>query len=125
MFSTAREGVASDPDRNSLRQVQDAVLDGEIVCLEKRDHPRFNDLLYSGAESRATRRLICCGVQARITGSMVSWIGKHELRQLLADLATSTPLRYVDHLERGGVALRSRSGGNRSQAQVRSLRRRV
>jgi bifunctional non-homologous end joining protein LigD len=34
----------------SLPSVHDAVLDGEIVCLDKRGRPQFNDLLFHRRE---------------------------------------------------------------------------
>ena len=43
-FRSLCDGIASD-----LR-VEDAILDGEIVCLDERGHSQFNTLLYHRAE---------------------------------------------------------------------------
>jgi bifunctional non-homologous end joining protein LigD len=79
------------------------VIDGEIVCLDKRGRPQFRDLLFhrvapcffafdlpmSNGKDLRTERLID---------------RKQELRRLLLGHPSSR-LRYADHIERPGTAL--------------------
>jgi len=44
-FSGVADAIAA-----SVPHVQDAVMDGEIVCLNKRGHPQFKDLLFRRGE---------------------------------------------------------------------------
>jgi bifunctional non-homologous end joining protein LigD len=73
---------------NSLRKVLTVpcsgrtVLDGEIVCIDKRGRPQFNDLLFHRGEPRR----------------------KQELRRLLSRSPASR-LQYVDHVHEYGAAL--------------------
>src|ERR1700730_17000915 len=79
------------------------VVDGEIVCLDKRGKPQFRDLLFHRAEPcfYAFDLLMCDGRDLR---SEKLTDRKHELRCLLTGLATSR-LQYADHVERYGTAL--------------------
>jgi bifunctional non-homologous end joining protein LigD len=79
------------------------VLDGEIVCLDKRGKPQFRDLLFHRGEPcfYAFDLLMYDGTDIpseRLTDR------KHELRRLLTGLSTSR-LRYADHIEQHGTAL--------------------
>src|SRR5690242_13339959 len=54
---------------------------------------RSSRIYCSGEVSRASLRLICCGMRGRISGGMRSWV------------SPPFPLRYTDHIEGAGVAL--------------------
>src|ERR1041385_6638336 len=73
------------------------VLDGEIVCLDKRGKPQFRDLLFHRGEPCffAFDLLMTDGKDIR---SERLTDRKHELRRLLTGLPTSR-LRYADHVE--------------------------
>jgi len=82
------------------------VFDGEIVCLDKRGRPQFNDLLFHRGEPCffAFDLLMSDGRDLRserLTGR------KHELRRLLSKTPASVSSRmvYVDHVEHHGTAL--------------------
>ena len=79
------------------------VLDGEIVCLDKRGRPRFNDLLFHRGEPCffAFDLLMSDGRDLR-TERLTD--RKHELRRLLSKVPVSR-MRYVEHVERYGTAL--------------------
>jgi hypothetical protein len=79
------------------------VLDGEIVCVDKRGRTQFNDLLFHRAEPRffAFDLLMADGKDLR-TERLTD--RKHELRRLLSRVPTSH-LQYVDHVEKRGTAL--------------------
>ena len=66
----------------SLPHVQDAVLDGEIVCLDKRGRPQFRDLLFRRREPCffAFDLLWSAGQDQRLDRLLDR---KHELRRLL------------------------------------------
>src|SRR6266478_3192034 len=82
------------------------VLDGEIVCLDKRGKPQFRDLLFHRAEPcfYAFDLLMCDGKDLR---SERLTDRKHELRRLLskAPASVSSRMVYVDHVEHHGTAL--------------------
>jgi bifunctional non-homologous end joining protein LigD len=78
------------------------VLDGEIVCLDKRGRPQFRELLFHRGEPcfYAFDLLMYDGKDLRperLTDR------KHELRRLLS--GCTSRLRYADHVERYGTAL--------------------
>jgi bifunctional non-homologous end joining protein LigD len=94
-FDTLREALAAPGDGKT-------VLDGEIVCVDKRGRPQFNDLLFHRGEPCffAFDLLMSDGKDLRperLTDR------KHELRRLLS----KAPARmvYVDHVEHHGTAL--------------------
>jgi bifunctional non-homologous end joining protein LigD len=82
------------------------VLDGEIVCLDKRGRPQFNDLLFHWGEScffafdllMTDRRDLRT---ERLTDR------KQELRRLMLTVPESR-MRYVDHVAQYGTALLQR-----------------
>jgi bifunctional non-homologous end joining protein LigD len=98
-FSELRQSIASE-----LPHDGQTVLDGEIVCLDKRGKPQFRDLLFHRAEPYfcAFDLLMDNGKDLRMERLADR---KHELRRLLAKLPDSPRLRYVDHVEQYGTAL--------------------
>jgi len=79
------------------------VLDGEIVCLDRRGKPQFRDLLFHRGElcSFAFDLMMTDGKDLR-TEKLTD--RKQELRRLLSKLPESR-MRYADHVEHYGVAL--------------------
>jgi ATP-dependent DNA ligase len=79
------------------------VLDGEIVGLDKRGRPQFNDLLFHRGEPCffAFDLLMSDGRDLR-TERLTD--RKHELRRLLSKVPASR-MRYVEHVEQYGTAL--------------------
>jgi len=79
------------------------VLDGEIVCLDKRGKPQFRDLLFHRGEPCyfAFDLLINDGKDLR-TEKLTD--RKQELRRLLSKVSASR-MRYADHVEQYGTAL--------------------
>ena len=79
------------------------MLDGEIVCLDKRGRPQFRDLLFHRAEPcfYAFDLLMCDGKDLR---SERLTDRKQELRRLMSKVPASR-LRYADHVEQHGTAL--------------------
>jgi bifunctional non-homologous end joining protein LigD len=79
------------------------VLDGEIVCLDKRGRPQFKDLLFHRGEPCffAFDLLMSDGKDLR-TKRLTD--RKHELRRLLSRVPASR-VHYVDHVEERGTAL--------------------
>jgi ATP-dependent DNA ligase len=69
---------------------------GEIVCLDKRGRPQFNDLLFHRGEPCffAFDLLMSDGKDLR---SERLTDRKHELRRLLSNVPTSR-MRYVEHI---------------------------
>jgi bifunctional non-homologous end joining protein LigD len=94
-FSELREAM-------KLSHSGQTVLDGEIVCLDKKGRPRFNDLLFHRGEPSfvAFDLLMIDGKDLRrekLTDR------KHELRRLLS--RSNVPVQYADHIEGHGTAL--------------------
>jgi bifunctional non-homologous end joining protein LigD len=75
----------------------DTVIDGEIVAVDRRAKPRFNDLLFHRRPPCffAFDLLRCEGMDWR-THQLLE--GKQELRRLLARVPVDCPVRYVDHV---------------------------
>ena len=80
------------------------VLDGEIVCLDKRGRPQFRDLLFHRGEPcfYAFDLSMFDGKDLR---SERLTDRKQELRPLLSKVSVSSALRYADHVEQHGTAL--------------------
>ena len=78
-------------------------IDGEIVCLDNRGRPQFNDLLFHRGEPCffAFDLLMSDGKDLR---SERLTDRKHELRRLLSKIPESR-MRYVEHIEQHGTAL--------------------
>jgi bifunctional non-homologous end joining protein LigD len=89
--------------RITLPHAGTTVLDGEIVCLDKRGRPQFRDLLFHRGEPCffAFDLLMNDGKDIR---SERLTDRKQELRRLLFGLPASR-FRYADHIERYGTAL--------------------
>jgi bifunctional non-homologous end joining protein LigD len=98
-FTDLRQSIASE-----LPQDGQTVLDGEIVCLDRRGRPQFRDLLFHRAEPYfcAFDLLMSNGKDLRMERLTDR---KHELRRLLSKVPDSSGLRYVDHVEQYGTAL--------------------
>jgi hypothetical protein len=81
-----------------------AVLDGEIVCLDRRGRPRFNDLLFHRGDPCffCFDLLFVNGQDMRLAQLSDR---KHELRKLLARLPSNSRLMYADHIEALGTRL--------------------
>src|SRR5439155_14567697 len=79
------------------------VLDGEIVCLDKRGRPQFRDLLFHRGEPClfAFDLLMSDGKDLR-TEKLTD--RKQELRRLMAKVPESR-MRYADHVAQHGTAL--------------------
>jgi len=79
------------------------VLDGEIVCLDKRGKPQFRDLLFHRGEPCffAFDLLMSDGKDLR-TEKLID--RKQELRRLMSKVPESR-MRYADHIENYGTAL--------------------
>jgi len=83
---------------------EDAVLDGEIVCLDRNGRPQFRDLLFRrGQPCYFSFDLL--SVQTKNYRREQLTDRKQELRRLLARVSADSPLKYVDHVERSGTAL--------------------
>jgi bifunctional non-homologous end joining protein LigD len=82
----------------------DTVLDGEIVAVDRRGKPRFNDLMFH-------RRPPCFFAFDLLTCEGQDWRThqllerKQELRRILARVPVEYPLWYVDHVDGSGIAL--------------------
>ena len=98
-FADLRQSIPSE-----LPHEGQTVLDGEIVCLDKRGRPQFRELLFHRAEPYfcAFDLLMDNGRDLRMERLTDR---KHELRRLLSKLPASPRLRYVDHVEQYGTAL--------------------
>jgi bifunctional non-homologous end joining protein LigD len=79
------------------------VLDGEIVCVDRRGRPQFNDLLFHRGEARffAFDLLMADSHDLRMEKLTDR---KQELRRLLTRVSASR-LQYVDHIREHGAAL--------------------
>jgi bifunctional non-homologous end joining protein LigD len=78
------------------------VLDGEIVCVDKRGRPQFNDLLFHRGDPRffAFDLLMADGKDLRMEKLTDR---KQELRRLMSKIPAS--MQYVDHVHEHGTAL--------------------
>jgi len=87
----------------SLLSAGKTVLDGEIVCLDKRGKPQFRHLLFHRGEPCffAFDLLMSDGKDLR-TEKLTD--RKQELRHLLSKVSESR-MRYADHVEQYGTAL--------------------
>ena len=85
-----------------------AIFDGEIVCVDSKGRPRFNDLLFHRGEPRffAFDLLYLDGKDLRHDQLADR---KAALRQLLRSGRKSSALNYVDHVSGSGIALYERA----------------
>jgi bifunctional non-homologous end joining protein LigD len=82
-------------------KAKSAVIDGEVVCLDKQGHSQFNELLFHRGEPRfyAFDLLYCDGKDLR-------YDGLRERKQLLRSIIIPTGhLLYCDHVEERGEDL--------------------
>src|SRR6266480_4037332 len=88
----------------ALPHFQDAVLDGEIVCLDRKGRPQFNDLLFKRGQPCffAFDVLYADGKDFRRDALIERKIA---LRQVIHRLPADSRLRFADHVERSGVEL--------------------
>jgi bifunctional non-homologous end joining protein LigD len=95
-FDTLRKAMTALGDGKT-------VLDGEIVCLDRRGRPQFNDLLFHRGEPCffALDLLMSDGRDLR-TERLTD--RKHELRRLLSKVPASR-MQYVEHVEQYGTTL--------------------
>src|SRR5437773_9347950 len=82
----------------------DAVLDGEIVCLDERGYPQFEDLMFRRGELFfvAFDALWIDGEDLRGLSLLER---KRRLRRVVHRGKRSHRLRYLDHVEADGCAL--------------------
>ena len=79
------------------------MLDGEIVCLDKRGRPRFDDLFsHKGHPCFFAFDLLMTDGKDIRTERLTD--RKHELRRLMSEVPDSR-MRYVEHVEHYGTAL--------------------
>jgi len=81
-----------------------AVLDGEIVCLDRRGKPQFRNLLFRRSEPcfYAFDLLMINGQDQRSERLIDR---KQELRRLLSRNESAPALKYADHINANGTAL--------------------
>jgi bifunctional non-homologous end joining protein LigD len=87
-----------------LRNPKLAVLDGEIVCLDRAGKPQFRDLLFRRGDPCffAFDLLIANGKDWR-TERLID--RKQELRRLLTQMPANSRVKYADHVDGSGVEL--------------------
>src|SRR2546421_2138434 len=80
------------------------VLDGEIVCLDRKGKPQFRNLLFRRGNPPCffAFDLLTYGKDLRTERLLDR---KQELRRLLAKISPPFPVRYTDHIEGSGTAL--------------------
>lgn len=98
-FAELQKGIRSPHDGRT-------VLDGEIVCLDKKGKPQFRDLLFHRGEPCffAFDLLMSDGKDLRLEKLTDR---KQELRRTLPQI--SGRLQYADHVEQRGIALFERA----------------
>ena len=80
------------------------VLDGEIVCVDKKGKPQFRHLLFHrGDPCFFAFDLLFCGGRDWRRESLMD--RKQELQRLLSKMPADSRLRYVDHVDGSGTAL--------------------
>jgi bifunctional non-homologous end joining protein LigD len=97
-FSDLADSIAGSLTPSTL------ILDGEIVCLDRKGRPQFNDLLFRRGKPYfvAFDLLYSDGKDWR-RDSLVE--RKAALRQIVLRLPADSHLRFADHVERSGVGL--------------------
>jgi bifunctional non-homologous end joining protein LigD len=83
---------------------QITVLDGEIVCVDRKGRPQFRDLLFHRGDPCffAFDLLFCDGKDRRREALMDR---KQELRRLLSRVPADCRLKYVNHIDGAGTRL--------------------
>ena len=81
----------------SLPTVRKAVLDGEIVCVDRKGHPQFKDLLFhKGNPCFFAFDLLHDGKDRRLDALIER---KQNLRRLLTSLSKHSRIKYADHFD--------------------------
>ena len=97
-FSDLGHAVAA-----ALPYTQRAVLDGEIVCLDRKGRPQFEDLLFRrGVPCFFAFDLLYDGKDRR-RDALVD--RKLELRRMIGRFSRTSRLQYADHIEETGTEL--------------------
>ena len=87
----------------ALPYTQRAVLDGEIVCLDRKGRPQFEDLLFRrGVPCFFAFDLLYDGKDRRRDALVER---KLELRRMIGRFSGSSRLQYADHIEDAGTEL--------------------
>jgi bifunctional non-homologous end joining protein LigD len=81
-----------------------SVPDGEMVAVDRRGKPRFNDLLFR-CRSPCFFAFDLLTLDGRDGRTHQLTERKPKLRRLLARVPRDCPLRYVDHVDGSGIAL--------------------
>src|SRR5207253_4436122 len=81
------------------------VLDGEIVCLDRKGKPQFKNLMFHRGNPPCffAFDLLTCEEKDLRTERLLD--RKQELRRLLAKTSPAFPLRYAEHVDGSGTAL--------------------
>jgi bifunctional non-homologous end joining protein LigD len=87
----------------ALPNTKEAVLDGEIVCLDKKGRPRFNDLLFRRSAPCFFAFDLLHDGKDRRNDALVD--RKSALRRLIGRSSPESGLQYVDHVEESGTEL--------------------
>jgi bifunctional non-homologous end joining protein LigD len=97
-FSALTSSIASSMEGTA------AIFDGEIVCIDRKGRPRFNDLLFHRGEARffAFDLLYLDGKDLRYDQLADR---KAALRKVLNPRGNDSGLHYADHVSGSGVAL--------------------
>ena len=97
-FSDLTDSMAASMPAETL------VLDGEIVCLDRKGRPQFNDLLFRrGKPYFFAFDLLYAEGKDKRRDSLVE--RKAALRQMIRRLPADSRLRFADHVEGSGVQL--------------------
>ena len=87
-----------------LTRSRHSVLDGEIVCLDRKGRPQFNDLLFRrGKPCFFAFDLLYADSKDWRRDSLVQ--RKAALRQMIHRLPADSRTRFADHVGRSGMAL--------------------
>jgi ATP-dependent DNA ligase len=121
-FADLEDAITADLDVKGK-----TVLDGEIVCVDRRGRPQFKNLLFHRSDPCffVFDSLMVSGKDYRCELLIDR---KQELRRLVKRVPVTSRLQYVDHVDGSGTALFQRVcdglGRYCGQAQIRPLCRR-
>jgi bifunctional non-homologous end joining protein LigD len=87
----------------ALPNIKEAVLDGEIVCLDKKGRPRFNDLLFRRSAPCFFAFDLLHDGRDRRNDALVD--RKSALRLMIGRSSPESRLQYADHVEEVGMEL--------------------
>ena len=98
-FADLAESVAAD-----LSIEAKTVIDGEIVCVDRRGRPQFKDLLFHrGTPCFFAFDVLMLNGKDQRRERLID--RKQELRRLVANVSAASLLKYVDHVDGSGRAL--------------------